>query len=289
MCRIEYVNKENRKSQPSMDSEDFDIKRMPTLSKSENKKDSKGGNQPIALISVNERDALNDNLFDEKVLDIQKRDLDRCLNISLAQIKREKEVLTKKYLDYQANNHSLLKKRKEEIRKRSSISLEPQQISTETLNTTNSSFNLKYTSQAPPVKVTSSSAVNFDTSRTANTMEESLLDFENKHSRYIKSAPSRMFNMKPEPFDEFKLDQIDLISRFESVYETQYENLPERLKLKTPNQYNSFLDTIKDKFVEQKLTMFPNYLKPCKRPNKMTKSLHDFELEMGNFQFENFN
>jgi hypothetical protein len=280
MCRIEYVDKENRgRTTSNFDTDDFDIRRRPTFSKkSENKRELKT-NEAISLVSLSERNALSENHFGEKVLAIEKKSIDRCLEINLMGIRREKEFLTKKYLDYQANNHSLLKQRKEQIKKRNSvINFElQQQMSTETLNMTNSSFNLKY---SQPIKLTSSSAVNFDTARTAD-FEESLVEFENKHSLYIKSVLSRMFTTRPEPFDEFKLDQIDLIGRFESVYETSYEQLPERLKIKTPTEYTSFIDSIKNKFVEQKLTMFPNYLKPTKRPNKMTKSLLAFDLEFG--------
>jgi hypothetical protein len=102
---------------------------------------------------------------------------------------------------------------------------------------------------------------------------ESSNNFHNNHSFNI--------NNNNKPLDDFHHDQEDLYDKFGSVYEMSYEALPSRLKLKIPDTYNSYIDSIKEKFVEQKLKYFPNYLKPGKRKNKGTKSMVEVDEELG--------
>lgn len=254
--------------------------------------------RPLGVISENERKRLNENLFTEKVLEIKKRDLDKELDINLVAIKREKDFLIEKYLEYQARNFNLLKQQKRQPLLTSESSLIQSSMSfTKSANLSN----------RKPKLIMSSSAINFKMpSRDEQKDEEEVSveeddydddDYEGekieKQLRSIKSAPAHIASKKKtvqsaqissNPLDEFRLDQQDLFDKFKRVYDVDYDLLPDRLKLKTPNDYSPYLNKIKEKFVEQQLKHFPTYLKVKKPVYGGTKTLDQLDKLMGKIQ-----
>ena len=252
------------------------------------------------LISINERNALNENIFQEKLLVIRKKKLEFESDMNLMSLKREKEFLTEQYLDYKAKNFSHFKahrKKHKDHKKRESISsflndknrliMPTSQRSLSSRIPSYKTMNNSVSSNAPNLRRFESGRLEMKTeenhAKENEEVDKEVAFNENKtSSRFVKSAPSRFrtnfslgLSNGLEALDEFKVDQTYLISRVESEYERQYEDLPDRLKFKTPETFSSYHDKINERFVDQKMLRFPNYLKPKKRP-KTTQTLEEY-------------
>ncbi|RNA39751.1 hypothetical protein BpHYR1_012041 [Brachionus plicatilis] len=188
-----------------------------------------------SLMTDNEIRKVNQNNVHEKLLNLKKKDLDSQLKYNLTKIKREKSILIEKYIDLQAKNFKFIQNI--ESRNMSRLS-EPRKINLSSLST-------------------------------SGVFSPSLF------ARSVQSAPAKMRRLSHVSFDLFKAEQSDLESRLSSAYDSYYEHVPHRLTLKTPQSYQSHLDKIKEKFVDQKLRFNSSVKK--KRKNKHSMTLQDLD------------
>lgn len=191
-----------------------------------------------SLMTDNEVRKINQNNVYDKLLNLEKKDLDNQLRFNMIKLKREKSILTEKYIDLQAYNYKFIKN----IQNRRDSHM------------SNQTFSSVF-----------SALGGYPSTR-----------------RSIHSAPAKI---KQSSFDLFKREQADLESRISSAYHSDPDQIPDRLNLKTPEKYKPFLESLKDKFVDQKLRCNPNYQKK-KRKTKYSMTLEDLDKILGKFKFD---
>lgn len=172
-------------------------------------------------------------------------------------------ILTEKYMELQAKNYNLIKRRKFQETNMNVYSKPPSALSVVSIN--NIQLN-------PTLEV--------------KTKPKTFLSSTSGISRSLQSAPARMSKRSMSSFDVFKREHIGIDSRVKSAYESEYRKLPDRLQLKPPENFKSFLESLKDKFVEQKLKNFPNYLKK-KRKTKDSMTLDQLDKVLGTKNLKN--
>lgn len=76
-------------------------------------RDHRNNKQPKMMVTNSEKRKVNENILQDKLLKLARKDLDMQLNRKQAQLKRERVILMDQYLDYKANNYKTLYKKKE--------------------------------------------------------------------------------------------------------------------------------------------------------------------------------
>ncbi|CAF0832466.1 unnamed protein product [Brachionus calyciflorus] len=190
-----------------------------------------------SLMSDNEVRKINQNYVYDKLLNLKKKDIDKQLRVSMTKLKREKSILTEKFIDLEANNYKFMKNIQNRIESRMS--------NPRILNASVLSMSGGYASPS-------------------------------LFARSVQSAPAKISRTSNASFDLFRIEQVNLEHRITSAYQNDYDYVPERLNLKTPDSYKSNLETLKEKFVDQKLRCNPNYQKKRRR-NNYSMTLEDLD------------
>lgn len=110
--------------------------------------------------------------------------------------------------------------------------------------------------------------------------------------RATKSAPGGSLkshkgkpNEKIMPFDSFNEEQMKLYDKLAEFYGKDYESLPLRQKIYTPDTFKPYMQTIQDRFREQNDKYYPNYKRKFRKP-KISISYEELIEGLGKNQFK---